>query len=106
MATDDLSTGSAPIRDRRQDPRPAADGGSGSGGSSDETRVDALEPVKPDAVSPEVRSDSDGPVRGGMTRDSGAGAAGGRDPSRPGGREPERGPDEVGGRGVSSDARD
>jgi len=32
------------------------------------------------AMSPEVRSDSDGPVRDtGMDRDSGAGAAGGRD---------------------------
>lgn len=56
-----------------------------------------LNPVSPDAVSPEVRTDGDGPVLGGGTRDTGAGTVGGRDSSGPGGREPLRRPgvDEV-----------
>lgn len=62
-----------------------------------EAEVGALNPVSPDAVSPEERSDDGGPVIGGGTRDTGAGTAGGRDSSGPGGREPLRRPgvDEV-----------
>jgi hypothetical protein len=62
-----------------------------------EAEVGALNPVSPDAVSPEERSDDGGPVIGGGTRDTGAGTVGGRDSSGPGGREPLRRPgvDEV-----------
>jgi hypothetical protein len=68
--------------------------------------VGPLNPVSPDAVSPEVRSDGDGPVIGGGTRDTGAGTVGGRDSSGPGGREPLRRPgaDEV--RGGANDQAD
>jgi hypothetical protein len=71
-----------------------------------EQEVGALNPVSPDAVSPKVRSDGDGPIVGGGTRDTGAGTVGGRDSSGPGGREPLRrpGPDEVrGGAGKQGD---
>ncbi|WP_029001279.1 hypothetical protein [Azohydromonas australica] len=71
-----------------------------------EAEVGALNPVSPDAVSPEERSDDGGPVVGGGTRDTGAGTVGGRDSSGPGGREPLRRPgvDEVrGGAGNTSD---
>ena len=66
--------------------------------------VGQLNPVTPDAVSPEVRSDGEGAVIGGGTRDTGAGTVGGRDSSGPGGREPLRRPgvDEV--RGGANDA--
>lgn len=73
MTTDDLKTGSAPIRQRPRRARASA--------------THDLDPVTPDAISPEVRSDRDGPVRGSLTGDTGAGAAGGRDRSGPGGRE-------------------
>lgn len=65
--------------------------------------VGPLNPVTPDAVSPEVRTDGDGPVLGGGSRDTGAGTVGGRDSSGPGGREPLRRPgvDEV--RGAAGD---
>lgn len=68
--------------------------------------VGALNPVSPDAVSPEVRSDDGGPVIGGGTRDTGAGTVGGRDSSGPGGRDPLRRPgvDEV--RGGANDQSD
>ena len=71
-----------------------------------EAEVGALNPVSPDAVSPEVRSDDGGPVIGGGTRDTGAGTVGGRDSSGPGGREPLRRPglDEV--RGGTGDQGD
>ncbi|NML16071.1 hypothetical protein [Azohydromonas caseinilytica] len=69
--------------------------------------VGQLNPVTPDAVSPEVRTDGDGPVLGGGSRDTGAGTVGGRDSSGPGGREPLRRPgvDEVRG-AVGSDQGD
>jgi hypothetical protein len=71
-----------------------------------EAEVGALNPVSPDAVSPEERSDGGGPVVGGGTRDTGAGTVGGRDSSGPGGREPLRRPgaDEV--RGGANDQAD
>lgn len=71
-----------------------------------EAEVGALNPVSPDAVSPEERSDDGGPVIGGGTRDTGAGTVGGRDSSGPGGREPLRRPgvDEV--RGGASEQGD
>ncbi|WP_157271371.1 hypothetical protein [Azohydromonas aeria] len=68
-----------------------------------EAEVGQLNPVSPDAVSAEVRTDGDGPVIGGGTRDTGAGTVGGRDSSGPGGREPLRRPGEDEIRGSADD---
>lgn len=68
------------------------------------TEVNDLEPRRPDAVSPEVRTDGDGPVRGGLDRDSGAGASAGHDSAGPGGREPATSPGESPRRAGDADA--
>jgi hypothetical protein len=102
MPDDDLRTGSAPIRKRdrareREQER--------SPGSS--TRVNELDPLTPDAISPEARSDTTAPVPGGLTPDAGLGAAGGRDRGGPGGQERAgREAGEVPGRAVDSDPKD
>lgn len=91
----DTSNHSAPRADTaaaRPAPPSADNMGEALGVPSADNRVGDLDPAAPDALSPEVRADGDGPVRGGMTEDTGAGAAGGRDRGGPGGREPERRP--------------
>ena len=98
MRSDDQRTGAAPIRQRGE-----AANDAGQRTRISDTEVNDLDEVAPDAVSPEVRSDTDGPVRGGMTADDGIGAAGGRDRGGPGGRERGVGQAEDGpGRGVNS----
>lgn len=76
MASDDQHHGNGPIRRREAANDPTRDAPSSH----------QLDEVTPDAVSPQVRSDHDGPVPGGMSADDGLGAAGGRDRSGPGGR--------------------
>jgi len=99
MTSDDQRTGATPIRQRGK----AANDERDESTRMSPTEVNDLDELKPDAVSPEVRSDSSSPVRGGMTAEDGLGAAGGRDRSGPGGRERGTGAAEDGpGRGVRS----
>lgn len=103
MRSDDQRTGTAPIRQRGE----AANDERDDSTRLSPTEVNDLDEVTPDAVSPEVRSYSSGPVRGGMTAEDGLGAAGGRDRSGPGGRERGVGQAEDGpGRGVHSSRDD
>lgn len=84
----------APRPDESNPPpgRGAADAGDDTAAQGGADGPMEINPVTPDAVSPVVRTDGDGPVIGGGTRDTGAGTVGGRDASGPGGREPLRRP--------------
>src|SRR4051794_39304173 len=99
MPDDDLRTGSAPIRGQRD----AGERDESTRMSPDEAKD--RDEIRPDAVSPQERRDTEAPVRGGMTAEDGQGAAGGRDRGGPGGQQ--RGTaDDVAGRGVHADPND